>query len=359
MTNKEYFFIGTYASGPGDGIFRLTISPEHGGILDTVLLAEASAATYVILNADKNRLYAACESGSERGSLQSYKIITGKKSGPELKLINEVSSGGQGPCHLALSADEGYLAAANYVSGGGAVLKLRPDGGLEGPEQTFQHSGSGPNKERQKGPHAHSVTFSPDGAYFFICDLGTDFIEGYRMQSRDKGRPAEPASRFKAAAGSGPRHFTFGTAGRRAYVLNELSSDIIVLNYDSDRGELTEIQTISALSPSFSGSSTAAAVRINPEGKFLYASNRGEDSIAVFSIDPQSGTLTDSGRFASGGRTPRDFNFSGGGNRLLTANQDSDTVCILAKDDGGPLYSRQLDSAEIHRPVCVCPYTED
>jgi 6-phosphogluconolactonase len=356
MTHKEHFFIGTYASGPKDGIFRLTISPEHGGILDYKLLAEASAASYLILNARENRLYAVCESGSEDGAVRSYQITTDKAGTPELQLINEVASGGKGPCHLALSSDERFLVTANYGSGGAAVLPLRGDGGLDAPVQTIPHSGSGPNKQRQQGPHAHSVTFSPDGAYFFVCDLGTDSIEGYRLHGGNTETPAEHASRYKAAPGSGPRHFTFGKNGHYAYALNELSSDLIVFRYESEAGELTEIQTISALSPTYSGGNTAAAVRINPEGTLLYASNRGEDSIAVFSIDPQKRTLRDSGRFPSGGRTPRDFNFSRAWTYMVTANQDSDTVCLLAKEDGSPLYLRQLGTAEIHRPVCVCPF---
>jgi 6-phosphogluconolactonase len=268
-------------------------------------------------------------------------------------MLNRVSSAGNGPCHLNLDPSGRVLIAVNYGSGSVAAMAVRADGTLSDPATVIQHKGSSADPRRQTGPHAHSVNFSQDGRFAVVADLGLDQVLVYKVNAAEaKLSPNEPAY-AKTAPGAGPRHFTFHPRGRWAYVINELASTITAFIWDSRLGTLTEFQTISTLPPGYSGSSFTAEIVAHPNGKYVYGSNRGHDSISVFSVDPKSGRLEFVEATATGGRTPRNFALEPGGNRLYAANQNSGFVAVFDVDPKTGRLKATNEKFEVDSPVCV------
>ena len=210
----------------------------------------------------------------------------------KLTLLNQQSSGGGGPCHLAVDAKGKCVLTANYGSGSVAVLPIRPDGSLGTPATTIQHAGSGANPERQAGPHAHFICPSPDNRFALACDLGLDKVIAYQLDAKvPELKPAMPEF-AKVAPGAGPRHLAFSPDGNFVYVINEMISSITAFRYEPRTAAMTEVQTISTLPKDSATTSYCAEIAMHPTGKFLYGSNRGHDSIAVFAVDQKSGKLT-------------------------------------------------------------------
>jgi len=270
-----------------------------------------------------------------------------------LKLLNQEATGGGSPCHLVVDGKGNNVLVANYGGGSVAVLPIGNDGRLGRATAFIQHRGSSVNPRRQKGPHAHSICLDAASRFAFAADLGLDRILIYRYGA-GKGTlvPAE-IPWVAVDPGSGPRHFAFHTTGKYAYVINELRSTVTAFRYRAERGILEPIQTISTLPAGFGGRSTAAEVAVHPSGKFLYGSNRGHDSIAIFAIDRLTGRLTLLGHQPTGGKTPRNFEIDPSGNFLLAANQNSGTV-IVFKIDGDTGSPRPTGTRiEVPAPVCV------
>jgi 6-phosphogluconolactonase len=342
-------FIGTYTQGTNrraKGIYTFTLDTKTGALKDLRLAVEADNPSWIALHPAGNYLYAANE--GEGGAVSAYSIAPDGS----LKLINQKPTRGKSPCHLAINSGASHIIAANYFSGSLTVFPLAGDGAVSDPCQIIRFSGKGPNPVRQEAPHAHSFLFDKTGAFGFAMDLGTDRIMAYQFDNR-ADEPLMPANTpwCNVSPGAGPRHGVFNSEGNFAYIVNEMNSTLDVLKYNSAEGSFENIQTISCLPVNCKIQSTCAAIKISPDGNFVYASNRGHDSIAVFSVKPD-GALDFIEAVSSGGKTPRDFSISPDGNYLIAANQDSDNLTVFRVN----LASGSLKKAgeyPILMPVCV------
>ena len=340
-------YVGTYTRGKSKGIYAWRFNPSSGKLTPLGLAAETSNPSFLAIHPNRRFLYAVNENANGMVTAFSIDHATGK-----LTMLNSVSSRGNGPCHLAVDHTGKYVFVANYGSGSVAVLPIHEDGSLGESTAFVQHSGSSANPQRQKGPHAHCVTETTDGR-LLVEDLGLDEVVIYRFDaSKGTLTPNDPPF-AKLAPGSGPRHLAFGPGGRNAYVLSEMKSTVTAFHYDRARGSLEEFQTISTLPADFQGSSSGAEIAVSPNGKFLYASNRGHNSIAVFAIDPKSGALTALERVPSGGKTPRNFAIDPTGHWLFAAHQDSDNIVIFRIDPQTGIPKPTGDALEAGAPVCV------
>jgi 6-phosphogluconolactonase len=324
--SAEYLaFSGGYTSGAAKGIYTYRFDPSNGLLKLLGVAAETDNPSFLILDAKRHLLFSVNE--GRDGAVSSFGIDehTGK-----LALINRISSRGSSPCHLALDHTGKWLAVANYSSGSVAVLPVAQDGVLGDPVAFDQHHGSGANPARQEGPHAHSVVFSPDNRFLLVNDLGTDEIFVYRFDAAHGTiKPNEPAA-FKTAPGAGPRHLVFHPNGKIVYTVNEINSTVTAFHYDPAKGTLEAFQSVPLLPADFHDSSTAAEIVINHDGTDLYASNRGHDSIALFSIDPERFTLSFKDRTPTLGRTPRHFTLDPTGKWMIVANQDTGNIVVFA-----------------------------
>jgi 6-phosphogluconolactonase len=288
--------------------------------------------------------------GKPTGSVSAFSVdgATGM-----LKLINQRSSMGAGPCHIVMDKSGRNVLVANYDSGNVAVLPVAADGTLGEASDFVQHAGKSVNPQRQEGPHAHCVTLDNANRFAFVCDLGLDKVMCYRFDA-DKGKltPNEPAS-VSLKPGAGPRHMVFRPDSKFAYVINELDSTITTFAYDADKGALSELETVSTLPPYWDGKNTTAEIAVNPSGKYLYASNRGHNSVILFSIDKDKGTLTFVEEQGTGGKTPRHFGIEPSAKHLAIGNQDSDTVLVCRIDAENGRLKPSGVFADCPSPVCV------
>jgi 6-phosphogluconolactonase len=327
-------FIGTYSKG----IYALRDKPE--------LAVETKSPSFLVVHPNQRFVYAANE---PENALSAFSI----DASGQLKFLNSVPSRGDGPCHVALDKTGKWLFTANYDGGSVAAFPVHEDGSLGKAAAFVQHSGSSINKDRQAGPHAHSVNISPDNKFLLVTDLGLDQVLVYRFDAA-KGTLTPNSPPFaRVAPGSGPRHLVFAQDARFAYVINEMASTVTAFAYDSAHGALREIQTLSALPADYKGSSDAAEIAIHPNGKFLYASNRGHDSIARFAIDSTTGKLTAQGQVSTQGKTPRNFAIDPTGAILYAANEASGNVVLFRIDQqtGGLTPAGKV--FEVPKPVCV------
>jgi 6-phosphogluconolactonase len=265
-----------------------------------------------------------------------------------LTLLNEQSSGGSGPCHLVVARDGKHVLVANYDGGSVAVLSIKPDGRL-GPPTVTKHEGSGPNKARQQQPHAHGIYLAPSEGFAVSPDLGADRVFVYRFE---QGR-LSPAGAGTVEPGAGPRHSVFDTTGRRLYIVNELNSTVTSFDVDPTQGTLRAAQTISTLQGVTAKRNWPAEIDLAPDGRRLYVSNRGHDSVAVFDVDPTSGRLTAKGHVPAGGRNPRHFAIDPSGTWMLVAHQDDDSIQAFRLDAGSGMPSPVASKVRVAKPVCL------
>jgi 6-phosphogluconolactonase len=335
--NSYLAYVGTYTASSSKGIYSFRFDPATGQLKAIGVAAELPNPSFLATDPQHRFLYAVTEMGPEPGAddykkngfVSSYSID--RKTGA-LTFLNKVDAGGGGSCHLVVDKTGKMLFVANYGSGNVASFAIKADGSIGERTGFYQHSGSSVDPARQKGPHAHAVVLSPDNRFLFVPDLGTDQVKIYRVDAR-KGTfsPNDPAS-GQVKAGYGPRHFAFGRGGKYAYALCEMGSSVAVFSYDSAKGSLTPVQTISNLPDDFKGEDNSAEIEVDRSGRFLYASNRGNDSITVFSIDPAKGTLTKVQVVPTQGKTPRNFALDPTGKYLIAANQDSSTMVVFSVD---------------------------
>ncbi|HEX2476783.1 MAG TPA: lactonase family protein, partial [Lacipirellulaceae bacterium] len=271
----------------------------------------------------------------------------------KLKLLNQQSSMGTGPCHLILDRTGRHVFVANYGSGSVAVLPVAADGRLGEATDVVQHEGKSVNPQRQEGPHAHCVTLDPANRFLFVCDLGLDKVMIYKFDAANgKLAPNKPA--FAAVApGAGPRHMVFRPDGRFAYVVNELNSTVTAFAYDANAGALKELQTVSTLPEYFDGPNTCAEIGIHPSGKYVYASNRGHDSVVLFAVDREKGILSYVEEQSTGGKTPRHFGIQPSGAHMAIANQNSDTLLLCRIDEANGRLKPSGVFAEAPTPSCI------
>ena len=271
----------------------------------------------------------------------------------KLTFLNEVSSRGREPCHVSLDKTGKFVMAANYTGGSVAVFPVLADGRLGEPSAFVQHHGSSVNPERQEGPHAHSIGPSPDNRFVLAADLGLDRLLAYQFDpTQGLLKPNDPPF-ATVKPGAGPRHFAFHPGGRFVYTINEMGSSIAAFSYDAARGSLREIETVSTLPKDFAGASDTAEIEAHPGGKFLYGSNRGHDSIAVFAIDDKKGTLTPVEYVPTEGKTPRSFAIDPTGSYLVVANQDSDNLVVFRIDARTGRLTPGGKVSDVPSPVCV------
>jgi 6-phosphogluconolactonase len=273
----------------------------------------------------------------------------------DLRLLNRQPSMGAGPCHLVVDGTGRNVLVANYGGGSVAVLPVQEDGRLDEPSAVRQHRGTGPNPARQEGPHAHGLAFDGGGKRVFTADLGVDrvFVYDFDAASGSLEPAAEP---FVAVEpGSGPRHVALHPSGAFLYVVNELRSTVTVLRYDATTGALSPVQTVTTLPADFEGRSTTAEIALSPDGRFVYASNRGHDSLALYAVEGDSGRLDPLGHVSTGGRTPRSFALDSTGEWLLVANQGSDNVVVFRRDGSSGRLEATGTEVSVPAPVCVLP----
>jgi 6-phosphogluconolactonase len=288
--------------------------------------------------------------GSHSGAVSVFAI---DHSTGRLILLQQVASLGADPAHVSLDKTVSYLLVANYTSGNLAVFPIEKDGRLGAHSAFVQHAGSSVNTERQAGPHAHQIQTSNDNRFVLAADLGLDELLVYRFNPKSGSlAPNDPAF-AKVSPGSGPRHFAFAPSGKFVYLVNEMSSTVTVFAYTAASGTLQEQQTISTLTADFKGENTTAEIAVDARGKFLYVSNRGDDSIAVFAIDSSSGKLSFVERIPTGGKTPRHFTLDPTGKWLFAANQDSNSITMFRVDPGNGHLTGTSHVLQVATPVCV------
>jgi len=351
---KFRIYVGTYTGPKSKGIYALVMDTADGRLKPEGLAGEVANPSYLSVHPNGQFLYAAGEldtfAGKKSGAVSAFSIAA--DSG-KLNLLNQQPSGGRGPCHLTVDGTGKNVLVANYSSGSVAVLPIAADGMLGEPTAMVQHQGSGPNRGRQEGPHAHSINLDAEGRFAVAADLGVDKLFVYRFDPAKGSLTANEPPAGSVAPGSGPRHFAFHPDGRHAYVINELTSTVAAFDYDPKAGTLREIQTLSALPADWSGRSFAAHILVHPSGRFLYASNRGHDSIAVFSVDEKTGRLSVVGHEPTLSKNPRNFGIDPSGAWLLAANQNADSLVLFRiHPKTGRLEDRGI-KAEVPSPVCV------
>ena len=346
-------YVGTYTDHGSKGIYVYRFDSSTGKLSSLSLAAETTEPSFLAIDSRKRFLYAANEitdyGGQSTGAVSAFAIHpeTGK-----LSLLNQVPSRGAAPAHITLDQTGRYALVSNYNAGSVAVFPVLKDGRLGDAASFRQHKGSSVNPQRQEGPHAHAVALSPDNRFAVVADLGLDELLVYSFDSTKGTLGANPQV-AKASPGAGPRHLAFSSDGRFLYVINELKSTVVTYSYNAASGALHELQTISTLPKTFSGNNTAAEIEIHPSGKFLFASNRGEDSIAVFAIDSATGTLTHTENDPTHGKTPRNFAIDPTGSWLLAANQDSDNIVVFRIDQKTGHLTPTGDVSQVPSPTCL------
>jgi 6-phosphogluconolactonase len=342
-------FVGTYTRPQkSKGIYAWRFQPATGKLTALGLAAETSNPSYLAVHPNQRFLYAVNENNN--GAVTSFSI---DDASGKLKQLNQVSSKGGGPCHLTTDRSGRFLYVANYNSGSIAAFPINEDGSLGEASAFIQHSGSSANPQRQKGPHAHDVVMSPDNHFVFTADLGLDQVIGYRFDPARGGMATDDGVITKIAPGSGPRHLAFRPDGRFLYVLNEMTSNVVALRYDAAKGSTEEMQTLSTLPSDFKGNNSGAEIAVHRSANYLYASNRGHDSIAIFRIDLTSGKLSPIGYASTRGKTPRGFGIDPTGGWLFAGNQESDNMSMFRIDLKTGNLNPVGDPIEVFAPVSV------
>jgi 6-phosphogluconolactonase len=347
-------YIGTYTKGDSKGIYAYRFQPKTGKLTSLGLAAETVNPSFVAIHPNHRFLYSVSEigdfQGGKTGAVSSFAIDSNTGL---LTRLNTVSSKGSGPCYVRVDPTGKSLLVANYGSGSIAAMPIKSDGQLGEAVSAIQHAGTGSDPDRQSGPHAHSINPSPDNRFAIVADLGLDEVLVYKLDpAKALLKPNDPPF-TKVAPASGPRHFAFDPSGRFGYVINEMKSTVTAFSYDKNHGVLKEIQTITTLPKDFSGKSSTAEVQVHPSGKFLYGSNRGHDSIAMFTIDQKTGMLTSTGNVSTQGKTPRNFGIDPTGNFLFAANQDAGGVVVFRIDANTGKLTPTGDKLDVPFPVCV------
>jgi 6-phosphogluconolactonase len=338
-------YVGTYSVRGSEGIYALDFDAETGTLAVRGAVAKLRNPSFLALHPREPWLYAITEAEGE-GAVVAIAV-----EGAAGRVLNQESTRGRGPCHVAVDPSGEWLAAANYGSGSVSLHRLGTDGSVGAASGFVQHNGSGPRADRQEGPHAHSVNFDASGRFVIAADLGLDRLLVYAVD-RAQGKLALHQD-VALQPGAGPRHFTFSPAGRHAYAINELDNTVVAYDWDAATGTLNPKQTLSTLPPEFEGTSYCADIHVHPSGRYLYGTNRGHDSLAIFRVDPATGQLEAAGNVPTGGEHPRNFAVTADGRWLLVANQDTDNIVVFRVRDGGAHLERVGEPFSLPAPVCL------
>ncbi|GCE46168.1 6-phosphogluconolactonase [Thermosporothrix hazakensis] len=352
MAPKRFLYIGTYAPAQDPGIYIYEFDEEDGQFRLIEGFSGIENPSFLTPSHDGRFLYAVSETdtyeGKPGGSVAAFAIDPQQGT---LTFLNREATLGRGPCHLVADRSGSCLIVANYTGGSASVFPLLSDGKIGQIAQLVQHEGHGVNPSRQEGPHVHSAFLSPGGQHVLLCDLGIDTISSYTLDR--KTCHLELCTETKAEPGAGPRHLAFHPSGKFVYVINELNSTIVAYRYELENGALQPLQTVSTLPEGFEGENTGAEICVHPSGELLYGSNRGDDSIVAFRIDPQTGLLSFIERASVQGKTPRNFSITPNGRFLLVANQDSNSVIVFSLDPDTGHLGATGEALALSHPVCL------
>jgi 6-phosphogluconolactonase len=348
-------FFGTYTGGQSKGIYKCHFDLDSGVLSDLQVAAETVNPSFLAIHPTGQYLYAVGEisefNGQPVGAVSAFKIDPDTQ---QLTALNQQQSGGAGPCHLIVDRTGKFVLVANYGGGSVSSIVIREDGSLGEQVSFYQHEGSGADPSRQQGPHAHSVNVDAANKFAFVADLGLDKILIYAFDaSTGKLKPHDPPF-VKVPAGGGPRHFAFHPSGKYAYANNEILLSVNAFRYDAEQGSLTLLQTVGTVpdGTDLAGNSTAETL-VHPSGKFVYVSNRGPDSIAVFRVDADLGTLSKVEHEPTGGKTPRNFAIDPTGKWLLAENQGTNDVFVFRINQQTGELDPTGHKLEVPSPVCA------
>jgi len=345
-TNKSYTgYIGTYTKGDSKGIYSFTLNTEKKEIENIRLAAELGNPTYVNLSNDNRYLYSVVKDG-ESGGVAAFSI----NEAGELGHINQQLAPGASPCYVSVDNQNRYIFSANYHKGTVESHFLnKGDGSIQPVASSIQHEGKGPDP-RQDKPHTHYANLTPDEKYLAVCELGTDALITYKVKD---DAALERVNLLPLKAGSGPRHLAFHPNGKFAYLMTEFSSEVIVLTYHSENGHFTEVQYISTIPADFTENNQGSAIKVSPDGRFVYAGNRGHNSIAVFQVNVETGELSLIEYTSSEGDWPRDFEIDPSGDFLVGSNQESSNLVLYSRDKDSGRLTLINSNFEVPYPVCV------
>jgi 6-phosphogluconolactonase len=365
MTAEMLVYVGTYTEpirfgtgrvlqGKGEGIYLFRLDQESGALEPVGKTTSVTNPSYLTFDATQRFLYAVNELKSYQDSpTGTVSAFTAHPTTGELAFLNRQPTHGTDPCHVVVDRQRRHVFVANFMSGSVCVLPVRDDGSLDAACDFIQHLGAGIDPVRQNGPHAHSVTLDATNRYAFVPDLGLDKLLIYKFDAKRGMLEPNGVPWIKMKPGAGPRHVALHPGGRFAYLINELSSTVVALACDRKTGAFQELQIVPTLPEGFRGESTSADIQVSPSGRFIYASNRGHDSIAIYRINQRTGRLTYVDHAATQGRTPRSFCLDPTGRFLLAANQDSDMIVTFRIDAHTGKLRPTGHDAHVPTPVCV------
>jgi len=353
----EYIaYIGTYTEKSSKGIYAFRFDAATGKLTPLGLAAETVSPSYLAIHPNHQFLYAVNEvanfEGQKAGAVSAFSI---DRDTSKLTFLNQVSSRGPGPCHLSLDKTGKNLLVANYEGGSVAVFPVESDGRLRDASAFIQHTGSSVNKERQEAPHAHCIFTSPDNRFALAADLGLDKVLVFRFDAAHGTLTPNNPAFGKTPPGAGPRHIAFHPDGKYVYVINEIQCTLSTFAYDPAHGALRLKDTVSTLAKGYNvtANDSTAEIEVHPSGKFVYGSNRGHDSIAVFAVDPAEGTVNRVEIVSTMGKTPRGFGIDPTGSFLIAANQDSDSLVVFRINQETGRLTPTGQKLEAYTPVSV------
>lgn len=351
MGDSYVFLVGTYTESEEDGIHLAKFNPDEHAFETLAIATGIENPSFVISNEDQDLIFAVEETGGELGGkVTSFRL---DKTNHSLEKINSVNTQGDHPCHLSLDPSEKFLVASNYSGGNVTVIPLDAEGTLSQEIQIVNHEGQSIHPGRQKSPHVHSAVFHPEEPKVFVGDLGTDKIHVYRFD-KDSAQPLTPADEitFSVKPGSGPRHLVFNEKGDRIYLIHEITAEIGVYSYENET--ISHVETKSLVEEDYRGEVGAAEVRLSPDGKFLYASNRGEaNSIVAFGVDQETGRLSLIQHQKSLGETPRNFAITPDGDYLISGNQQSNNIVAFKRNQQTGHLTPLDDILSVKKPVYI------
>ncbi len=365
MTQSRFVFAGTYTEpilfgtgqilhGKGRGIHVFRFDVDSGALEPCGLATGVRNPSYLAFHPSQRYLYAVNEQkefeGGASGAISAFAL--GPPSG-RLTFINQKATHGTDPCHLSVTKTGDCVLVANFASGSVCVLPIRLDGSLGDASDVVQHQGCSIDPRRQAGPHAHAITLDMRERFVFVPDLGLDKVMVYELDATHGTLKPHCPPWTAVRPSAGPRQLVMHPGGHFAYLINELNSTMTAFRYDGERGALEEIQTLPTLSAEFDGNNSCAEVQISPNGDLLYGSNRGHDSLVVFAVDQNAGTLTRIGHVSTRGKIPRNFTLDPEGNWVIVANQDSDNLAVFRVDHGSGSLIPVGDPVDVPTPVCV------
>ena len=365
MSSETRVYVGTYTEairfgtgeifqGKGEGIHIFRLDRETGALEEIDVARGVKNPSFLCLSSDARFLYSVNElktdDGRDGGMVSAFSVDPAAGS---LKFLNTQPTRGGDPCHVTMDSQGTHVVVANYTGGSIAVYPIESDGRLGAASSFVQHEGSSVNKNRQAGPHAHSGVFDAESRFLHVPDLGQDKVVCYRYDGANGRVSEEAAASLSIDPGAGPRHLVFSPDGRFAYVINELSSTITICRHEPSSGAMSSVGSVSTLPPDFDGESSCADIHMHPTGRYLYASNRGHDSIAIFRRDASSGALEMIGHEPTQGLVPRNFVLDREGSLMLVANQSSDNIVPFKIDASTGLLRPTGAITRVGTPVCV------